>query len=490
MVVAILPTPVSYEQSLDLTQSDRILCYSSNAESYRLFLGKSFMQTDTGVLEHNTGRYIQHENAASLVSCSADSPADVTHPPKPDFGSRDSLSNLVKNKYPHEHPPELELNPKKALDPANPDPINELTNKIHHGDAKEVLKSFPSDSCHGWITSPPYYEARDYGVDGQLGHEETVTEYIESLLTIINELMRVIRDDGVGCIIIDDVYRDGSLIGVPQKLHQEITNQGYEVIHHSPWTKPNGKPEAVNNRYTHSHEHILMIAHEGGNHYFDKQSAEDPGDVFDISVGSTDTDHDAVFPVELPKQLIKTTIPTKVCPKCGAPFEKEYEVTDIRNLDTSRPQAKRALELAEKHDLTDEQLRAVRSIGLGNIGQAKRTQDGTGKNANKTEKLAAEAEDALGSYSREFTSPKKEHTGFTHSCNCDINDESEVSGIVIDPFLGSGTTAVAAKQLRRQWIGIELNEEYIATAESRIGVNVSDPSKLRDNDQGSITDFF
>jgi DNA modification methylase len=488
LVVTILPEPAQYSDFRSLEDSDRILTYSSNAESYRLFTGGGFINKPGNKLDHPTGEYILHKNAASLINPSPNIPADVTHPPRPHYGKGEEPSEGVKKNYPHEHPPSKGLTPDRAV-AGDTQPISDFTNSITEGDATEVLPTVPSDSVHGWITSPPYYQLRDYSTDNQLGLEDSIQEYLESLLAVVNQLMRVTRHDGLGVLVVDDVYENGSLSGIPQRLHREIVKQGYEIVHHSPWAKPNGKPEAVENRYNHTHEHILIIAHEGGEHYFNRQAAEDPGDVFEIAVGNSGVDHDAVYPVELPKRLIQTTIPEKVCPECGAPYEEVYEVLDIRDLDEDRPQAKRALELADRHDLTDEHLEAIRSVGLGHTGQARRTQDGTGKNSNNVEQLAAEAEEVLGSYAREFTSPNKRSTGFSPSCNCEVNEADTKPGIVFDPFLGSGTTAVAAKRLRRRWIGIELNDDYIATAQSRIGVDVDNPDKLTDEDQGTLSSF-
>lgn len=487
LVVAILPQPAQYSDPHSLEDSDRILTYSSNAESYRLFTGGGFVNKPGNKIEHPAGEYVVHENAASLVSPTPNTPADVTYPPRPHTGKDGTPSDQIKETFPTgDSSPQI--TPRRAIS-GETKPIDEFTNTVTEGDSVEVLKTIRTDSIHGWVTSPPYHQLRDYSEDGQLGLEDSVDEYLENLLTVVNQLMRITRRDGLGALVVDDVYQDGSLEGIPQRLHQEIAKQGYEIVHHSPWIKPNGKPEAVQNRYSHTHEHILIIAHEGADHYFNRQAAEDPSDVFEIAVGNSDTDHDAVFPTELPKQLIQTTIPEKVCTDCGAPFEEVYEVIDIRDLDTDRPQAKRALELAERHDLSDEHLEAIRSVGLGHTGQAKRTQDGTGKNRDGVEQLAAEAEDVLGSYAREFTSPNKQSVGFEPSCDCGNGTPDTKPGILCDPFLGSGTTAVAAKRLRRRWIGIELNPDYIAEAQSRIGVDVTDPDRLIDDNQGTLSSF-
>ena len=68
--------------------------------------------------------------------------------------------------------------------------------KIYQGDALEILKTMPSGKVNTCVTSPPYYGLRDYGVDGQIGLEETPEKYIERLLDVFGEVKRVLRDDG------------------------------------------------------------------------------------------------------------------------------------------------------------------------------------------------------------------------------------------------------------------------------------------------------
>ncbi|WP_302083096.1 DNA-methyltransferase [Salinibaculum rarum] len=485
LVVAELPA-ITGEVGHHVRQgTDWLLLYSSNAETYRVFDARAFTNEANKFIKHDSGRYAVHEDAAALVEVGSDSPSDTAFPPKPLHDGPEGPGPRIQQQYPHEHPPTTVM-------PRNPisketRPIEEFINEVTQGDAFEVLSEMPDNSVHACITSPPYLEMRDYGAGGQLGQETSVAAFIENLLSVVRQLMRVVRKDGLGWLILDDSYQDGAIAGIPERLVQELQTEGFDIIHHSPWVKPNTKPEAVSKRYSHTHEHLICIAHSDGDHYFNRENTEDPSDVFKMSVGQTDTDHDAPFPVELPRELIRTTVPEKVCAECGAPYTPMYEVTDIRNLPTDRPQSQRALELADRHDLTDEHLWALRSRGLGDTGQAKRTQDGTGKNRAEVENLAAEAEDALGSYAREFLNAQKEQTDVKASCDCDTNDTEP--GIVLDPFFGAGTTGVAARELRRRWIGIELNDDYVVEAESRIGVDVSDPSKLRDDNQETLTEF-
>ena len=82
----------------------------------------------------------------------------------------------------------------------------DLHNTVYCGDVLEVLRTLPSESVHCCITSPPYYGLRDYGVDGQIGLEETPDEYVERLVGVFREVRRVLRVDGTLWVNIGDSY--------------------------------------------------------------------------------------------------------------------------------------------------------------------------------------------------------------------------------------------------------------------------------------------
>ena len=75
---------------------------------------------------------------------------------------------------------------------------------IHCGDALKVLRTLPPESVHCCVTSPPYYRLRDYGLGGQIGHEETPKDYILQLVKVFREVRRVLRSDGTLWIKIGD----------------------------------------------------------------------------------------------------------------------------------------------------------------------------------------------------------------------------------------------------------------------------------------------
>ena len=77
---------------------------------------------------------------------------------------------------------------------------------LYHGDCIDVLRELPEQSVHMCVTSPPFYGLRDYGVDGQIGLEETPEEWCASLVSVFREVWRVLRDDGTLWVEIGDSY--------------------------------------------------------------------------------------------------------------------------------------------------------------------------------------------------------------------------------------------------------------------------------------------
>ena len=77
---------------------------------------------------------------------------------------------------------------------------------ILQGDALELLRTLPPESVHTCVTSPPYYNLRDYGVEGQIGNEGSVEEYLQALVAVFREVRRVLRPDGTLWVNVGDSY--------------------------------------------------------------------------------------------------------------------------------------------------------------------------------------------------------------------------------------------------------------------------------------------
>ena len=221
-------------------------------------------------------------------------------------------------------------------------------------------------------------------------------------------------------------------------------------------------PEPARDRLASRHEYILHLALNG--YYYDlfgyaeqysvDKRGANPGDVWEITAEREMGKHLAPFPTEIAKRAISLACPKEVCPECGKPRERIVERTS--ELDLSRPQARRAMEIAESHKLTPEHFSAIRATGISDAGKARHTQTGTDRNTQRVQKLAREAKAILGGYFRKFTFAKRRSTGWT-DCGCGV---SFVPGVVLDPFMGTGTTLDVSTEMGYSAIGVDLDPNH------------------------------
>lgn len=347
--------------------------------------------------------------------------------------------------------------------------VNGTTPDIRQGDARD-LSFLPEASIDLIVTSPPYWRRRDYGHPKQLGQEQTPEAYIEALITILTEWVRVLRPHASVFLNVGDTYHNGFLVGVPAQFELAARKAGWHVVNHIVWAKSVGRPEPLAYRLSSRHESVFHLtrARDANNIYFDlyalaqdRGKAANPGDVWPTTEDIPDdlwelhptrskSGHPAPFPPELARRAILLACPERVCTKCGTPHTRQLEPT--ANLDPKRPQARRAMELFQQRGLTDEHLAAIRAVGISDAGKGKQIQKGSGRNGARVQQLADEAKKALGGYFREFTFGPKRLSGWK-ACGCNA---PTAPGTVLDPFMGSGTTLGVADQLGRLAIGVDL----------------------------------
>lgn len=172
--------------------------------------------------------------------------------------------------------------------------------RILTGDCRELLRTIPAGSVNCCVTSPPYYGLRDYGVDGQMGLEETPEAFVEELVQVFALVREVLRDDGTLWLNIGDSYagswgaqghgpssasimarhqinnhpkkasqtgkiktagvKPKDLYGVPWMLAFALRADGWYLRQDIIWSKPNPMPESVRDRCTKSHEYLFLLS--------------------------------------------------------------------------------------------------------------------------------------------------------------------------------------------------------------------------------------
>lgn len=336
--------------------------------------------------------------------------------------------------------------------------------EIEKGDARDLSgliessdSNLEKDSVDCIITSPPYWQKRDYGFEDQIGQEEKPEKFIKTLIHCFEEWKKVLKPTGSVFLNIGDTYRNRSLVGIPERLMEMLKKCGWLLRNKILWAKSGGMPDPSKNRLANRHEYIFHLT-QNKDYYYDLfgyskkfGSRSNPGDVWEIEHDRNTGDHLAPFPEEIVERSLALGCPLTTCSECGGPFTRDLKRTT--ELDKSRPQARRAMEIYEGSKLTEEHIRAVQSVGISDAGKAKKIQGGSSRNAEEVQELAEEAKEVLGGYFREFTFPKKETIGWS-GCDC----ESKVSsGVVFDPFMGSGTTLEVATRMGYSSVGIDLD---------------------------------
>lgn len=304
-------------------------------------------------------------------------------------------------------------------------------NYIYQGNCLEVLKSFEDKCINCCVTSPPYYGLRDYGVEGQIGNEDTPFDYVDKLVNIFAEVRRVLKDDGTLWLNLGDSWAGSSqgagtkhptpkqasnhginymtteqhvsklkhvedckpkdLIGIPWMVAFALRESGWYLRQDIIWAKGNPMPESVKDRCTKSHEYIFLLS-KNRKYYYDYQAIKEPA-------------------------VTKATVRDK---------NKEGYQADYA-----------------KGDRFSKGERVYGADGMRNKRDV----------WNVNTKPCKEAHFAT--YPDTLIEP------------CILAGCPE-GGVVLDPFMGAGTTGMVAKRYNRNYVGIELNTEYIDIANKRI----------------------
>ena len=395
-------------------------------------------------------------------------------------------------------------------------------NTIYCGDALTQLRILPDNCVDCCVTSPPYYGLRDYGtaqwkdgnpacphsvreetnfenwkqssnrgnskppkdvcpkcgairVDNQIGLEATPEAYIERLIKVFSEVKRVLKPNGTLWINIGDSYngrgkangcdlsnciqksnphsqqikptrikglKPKDLIGIPWMLAFALRDAGWYLRQDIIWAKPNPMPESITDRCTKSHEYIFLLS-KSVKYHFDHEAIMEQA-AYD---GRKDTIHKGIsdkFSLNNKKYAKGYDVPKERWPnKIRGYSEKEGETG-----------------LLEQHHGGN-----IRPRLFGSKNQI-------GINRNDVDNMWIDrpARNKRDVWTVSTTPEKEAHFAcFPQKLIMDcIKAGCPEGGIVLDPFMGSGTTAVVARKLNRNYIGIELNPDYIKIANNKL----------------------
>jgi site-specific DNA-methyltransferase (adenine-specific) len=148
--------------------------------------------------------------------------------------------------------------------------------QIIEGDVKAALKTIADQTVNLTVTSPPYYQHRDYGVKGQIGREKTVDGYLRRIRQVLSEIFRVTADTGSCFFVIGDTYRNKKLLLVPHRIAILADDIGWTVRNDLIWSKLDPPPESPQSRWRAAHEHILFLTRRAGNYTFNADAIRVP----------------------------------------------------------------------------------------------------------------------------------------------------------------------------------------------------------------------
>ncbi len=270
------------------------------------------------------------------------------------------------------------------------------------GDACKVLTELPDLSVHCIVTSPPYYQQRDYSTPVQIGNENSPEEYIGNLRRVFIQCFRVLREDGTFWLNLGDKYQDGALLGMPWRIALTLKDDGWFLRSDIIWHKPNAMPSSVKNRPTTGHEYIFLFS-KGKTYHYDIDAVREP----------------------------------------HVTFTPQSRMRGGRNH-------------FGKTNGTPEEGKNKGNSNLHN-GRWDQAFHPKGRNRRTVWEIAlSKFRDA------HFAVFPEKLVELCVLAGCPEN------GIVLDPFVGSGTTAVVAQRLGRHYVGIDSNPKYCNMAKERV----------------------
>ncbi|UUO06478.1 site-specific DNA-methyltransferase [Blastopirellula sp. J2-11] len=146
---------------------------------------------------------------------------------------------------------------------------------IQSGDATAVMADWPDEFIDAVVTSPPYFQQRDYSGDDQIGLEKTPAEYVERLVTLFAQVRRTLKPTGSLWVVLGDKYVGGELLGMPWRFALAMKDAGWILRSDVIWQKPNAMPSSVKTRPTTDHEYVFFFS-KSKEYYYNADAIREP----------------------------------------------------------------------------------------------------------------------------------------------------------------------------------------------------------------------
>jgi site-specific DNA-methyltransferase (adenine-specific) len=327
--------------------------------------------------------------------------------------------------------------------------IQVKTDTIIAGNSLNILQDLESESIDLVITSPPYFQQRDYR-NGNLGvgNENTEEEYLKNILAIFSECVRVVKPTGSIVFNLGDKYIDGSLSLLPYKFAiRAIESKQVFLINQITWSKLNPTPRQDKRKLIQATEPFFVFA-KSKNYYFDLESYLKHLD-----------------------NLNKTSR-SKPTEKLGKQYFELIEKSDLS--DEQKANARKALQeaiLAVQNGEIDSFRMKIKGIHKEAYGGMEGGRNNQIRNNGFTiikilgSRLKKDVIESPVEITKDNAHPAVYPLYIVQEL---IKLLSKENDLVLDPFCGSGTTCLAAKNLKRKYLGIEINPEYVNLANERL----------------------
>lgn len=321
------------------------------------------------------------------------------------------------------------------------------------GDSLSVLKTFPSNSIDCCITSPPYWKKRQYE-NGGIGLEDTPTEYINSLLEIVNEVQRVLKPTGAFWLNIGDSYHNKSLQGIPWRVALKMIDRGWILRNDIIWNKHKGGMSPNKDRFSSIFENFFFFV-KNEKYFFDADAIRSKPRQSIIKKGAV-VSATGVSGIKYRRQIELSTS-----------LSIEEKRNALSELDSVLNRIKTG-ELSDFRMIIRNEQRTTHSDSAKVSGRAKELMDKgfyflfyNTKGTMPNDVWDIIPEDSQ--HRKMHFAPYPEEL-----CIIPIKATCPQGGIVLDPFSGTGTTMKVSYELNRKSVGIDLSYEYIKLAQQRI----------------------